>query len=269
MSFVQKELQSLHSGSNNYRFDFLHDALNYATAIFWFLAYLTILLKVHRDKSALGISLQSLFALFLSELNNVILQILLSFSYSFTLGKAFWACDVSTTLLSFLAWWYIFNFYYSSYERDRDTFGLKFCKLVLDPKKARAVYPLFVYLVALILTIPLFLLRRTRLSVVFSLYECMDDTLLAIALIPQLYMFYNKRPRKVSNLLGDFVVLLFMARMCALIYWLSYPLFHPGSVPSRGLHIGTEILNIIILADFLYHFAKAKYRRESDISLPI
>uniref|UniRef100_A0A0G4F9T4 ER lumen protein-retaining receptor n=1 Tax=Chromera velia CCMP2878 TaxID=1169474 RepID=A0A0G4F9T4_9ALVE len=263
---TQAQLQSLHAHMDSY--EWVHDMMNYGTALFWFLGYVIIIWKVKKDRSAAGISLQSLFALFLSEFNNVVLQVILAWTYNFSLGLAFWICDVSTSILSFFSWYHIFTKYYSSYEKDRDTFGLKFCR-VLPNNLGKKVYAFFLYFVAFVITIPLFIFRRTRLPTLYSLYECFDDTMLALALIPQLYMFYNRRPRRVSSLLGHFVVLLFIARLCALSYWLTYPIFHSGAIPSRGLHICTELFNLLILLDFLYYYLVAAVKGEKDIALPL
>jgi len=234
-----------------------------------FLAYAAVLWKLQTDRSALGMSLQTLFALVFTEINNVILQVMLSHKYKFPLGAAFYVCDVATTALSTFCFFYVLKHFYATYESTKDTFGLKFFRAVFGAQVARSSYWLFLYLVAFMLAVPLFLFRRSPLPGAFSIYECFDDALLAVALLPQLYMFYNKRPRKVSGILGNFIIFLLMARLCALTYWLTYPLFKRGAIPSRGLHIATESLNILILIDFLYYYLVAKAKGMADISLPI
>eukprot|EP00386_Alphamonas_edax_P006332 GDKI01020531.1.p1 GENE.GDKI01020531.1~~GDKI01020531.1.p1 ORF type:complete len:282 (+),score=60.48 GDKI01020531.1:174-1019(+) len=247
----------------------IHDIFNYATAFMWFCGYAAVLLKLRADKSALGLSQQTLLALFLSELNNVVLQVYLSAKYRFPLGLSFYFCDLITTLASLACFMYVRHRFANSYEKDRDTFGLRFLSPFLGTAAANKFYWVVLYLIAFAVALPLYVFRRSPLGFFWSMYECFDDALLAVALIPQLFMFYNKRPRKVSSLMGRFVVCLFFARCFALTYWVTYPLFKSGDIPSRGLHMATEILNILILADFCYYYLKAKMAGQGDIALPI
>lgn len=219
-----------------YHLSFLHDFLNYCTALLWFLAYVALMLKVHRERNAYGLSFQSLFALVWVEISNVLLIVCLLGYHRRPLHLEFFVVDCSSALVSLMVFLYIYKYFSSTYESQRDNFGKKFCRLFCIKPCVEKYHFLFLYLVAFVISCPMFLLRRSKYaapltkvavsgnfrmiaSAGLSFWECFNDSVLALALVPQLFMFYNKRPRKVTNLLGTFVALLFFARICAFMYW--------------------------------------------------
>lgn len=248
---------------------FIHESLNFGTAGAWTLAYIVILWKVRKTNSAEGISLQTLMSLFFCEANNVLIQMIVAYRYSFSLSWAFWLCDIPTVLIAFSSWWYIRTNHQLTYERNRDCFGLKFMKYVLPDELANKYQKFFLYFIALILAVPLYIFRSSRLPFLISMLECFDDVLLAISLLPQLFMFYRRTPRRVSAPLANFVFLMFIARVCAFTYWLSYPWFRYSPGLSRNLRLCTEFLNLVILADFIYYFVRARLKGETDFILPL
>ncbi|EPR62096.1 hypothetical protein TGME49_224800 [Toxoplasma gondii ME49] len=269
-----------------YHLSFLHDLLNYATALLWLLAYVALMLKVQRERNAYGLSFQSLFALVWVEVSNVLLILCLLVYHNKPIHAEFFIVDCSSALISLAAFVYINRYFSSTYESQRDNFGKRFCRMLCGKFCVEKFSWLFLYFVAFVISCPMFLLRRSKyaapLSVIasngslrlialtfLSFWECFNDSVLALALVPQLFMFYNKRPRKVTNLLGTFVALLFFARICAFLYWLTFTWFHTSEPTGRGIHLLTEALNILILLDFLYHYIRAKLAGERDISLPI
>jgi len=260
-------------------FAFLHDLLNYATAASWFCGYVALLQKLRRDRSALGLSLQTLTALVISELNTLLIILFVYISKGIHFGVDFILCDVATVVVSGWTLLTIHRKFFNSYEEDRDTFGKKFCPCSSSKGRSqygvspglisRRVHWLFLYLLAACFAVPLFVFRRQSLPPLLSFFECFDDMLLALALLPQLSMFYGKRPRRVSHLLGRFVVFLLLARVCSLFYWLTDPLFRSEPIPGRGVHISTEIINLAILSDFTYYYLTSSYKGHKDINLPL
>ncbi|PFH35303.1 hypothetical protein BESB_061900 [Besnoitia besnoiti] len=265
-----------------YHLSFFHDLLNYCTAVLWLFAYVALMMKVHRERNAYGLSFQSLFALVWVEVSNVLLIISLLLYHDKAVHMEFFVVDCSSALVSLGVFLYINRYFSSTYESQRDNFGKRFCRGLCGDRYGWA----FLYLVAFALSCPMFLLRRSKyatplttlasrgsfralLATLLSFWECYNDSVLALALVPQLFMFYNKRPRKVTNLLGTFVALLFFARVFAFLYWITFLWFHPVLPSGRGVHLVTEALNILILLDFLYHYIRAKLAGERDISLPI
>eukprot|EP00922_Rhytidocystis_sp_ex-Travisia-forbesii_P066104 GHVS01098169.1.p1 GENE.GHVS01098169.1~~GHVS01098169.1.p1 ORF type:complete len:285 (+),score=18.92 GHVS01098169.1:293-1147(+) len=258
-------------------YDVIHDLLNYGTAFWWFVAYASLLQKLKRERSSLGLSLQTLLALVFVEVNNVVLIVCLAVY----LGKPvfhldFWIVDCTTALMSAYTFIYVYRSFYASYEKQKDTFGKKifglFCCFQVFTDK---YYGLFIYFLSALIALPIFLCRHS-LSMTSSLgasllsyWECFDDSVLALALLPQLFMFYNKRPRKVNALLGRFVVCLLLARVLAFAYWLTFPWFHASPQRGRGVHLFTEALNILVLADFVFYYIKAKLKGQEHVTLPI
>lgn len=270
-----------------YRYDYIHEILNYGTAFWWFLAYLLLLHKLRKERSALGLSLQTLISLVIVEIGNVFLILTLSaYLRKRSLSLDFYLVDCSTAFISTFAFFYVVRNFYPSYEVQKDTFGKKFFSLCCTRKISDNFYFLFLYFLALLVAFPTFVIRRQintpstsgTLSLLFSsslhsslisFWECYNDSVLALALLPQLFMFYNKRPRTVSALLGNFVICLLIARILALAYWLSFPLFHVEAATGRGVHMFTELLNLFILSDFLYYYLKAKLKGLQYVTLPI
>ncbi|KAL8432432.1 hypothetical protein Efla_000209 [Eimeria flavescens] len=242
--------------------------------------------KVHKERNAYGLSFQTLFALVVVEASNVLLIICLLSYHSKPFHADFFLVDCSSAIISICVFVYLYRNFWPTYEKQRDTFGQKYLRLLKIPSCGPNSHVCFLYILAFIVSVFMFILRRSpyapsvsdvtrsgngRLAVgmLLSLWECFNDSVLALALLPQLFMFYNKRPRRVTNLLGTFVAMLFCARTLAFIYWISFPLFHRGQPTGRGIHLATEALNIVILLDFLYYYVKAKLSGQEDIALPI
>eukprot|EP00922_Rhytidocystis_sp_ex-Travisia-forbesii_P005269 GHVS01007683.1.p1 GENE.GHVS01007683.1~~GHVS01007683.1.p1 ORF type:complete len:343 (+),score=47.29 GHVS01007683.1:228-1256(+) len=257
-------------------YDIIHDLLNYGTAFWWFIAYAALLQKLRRERSALGLSLQTLFALVFVEVNNVILIV----SLAVYLGKPvfqldFWIVDCTTAMMSAYTFAYVYRNFFASYEKQKDTFGRKLCSVFCCFQTlTEHYYGLFLYVLSALIALPIFLFRHaapssSSTSSILSFWECFDDSVLSIALLPQLFMFYNKRPRKVNALLGRFVVCLLLARALAFAYWLTFPLFHAVPQRGRGVHLFTEALNLLILSDFVFYYIKAKLKGHQHVTLPI
>lgn len=246
--------------------DVIHEVLNIA--------------KLRQDRSAAGLSLQTLLALFLTEFNNLIAIILAHSEFSLEFRTCRILINCLTCVLSLFAYVTVVKKYQASYEYDRDSFGAHPLNIVClkrrrTPRKQDVcglgvrLHWLTLYAYAISFGAILQRFRRHALPSWFGFWECSIDMLMALALIPQLHMFWSSRSRRVSGLLGRFVVCLLLAKIASLIYWLSDVLFHGAYVPGRGIHILTETLNIVILLDFAYYYVVSKRKGLYDVTLPV
>ncbi|KAF7456423.1 ER lumen protein retaining receptor [Cryptosporidium felis] len=269
-----------------HNFAYLLDLINLATAISWLLAYIALFIKISRERNIFGLSLQTLLALVVAECNHVLITIVLSSHFNVNLGIDFYFCDCLTAIISIATFIYIINNYYETYERNRDNFGLNISNQII--RLISCYYPneeakginkyhyisqkyhwLVIYLLNFFFGTTIFLFRKSSIPPLVSVWESYMDSLLTIALLPQVFMFYNKRPRKVSSLLAHFVVFILLARSLMLLYWILYPLFREIVIPGRRLHIFSESLNVLFLSQFLFYFIKSKLLGEKSIFLPM
>ncbi|OEH76760.1 hypothetical protein cyc_07276 [Cyclospora cayetanensis] len=183
---------------------------------------------------------ETLFALVVVEASNVLLIVCLLAYHNKAVHFDFLLVDCTSAIVSICAFVYLYRNFRGTYERQRDTFGQKYLRLLRVPSCCPSSHVCFLYILAFIGAFSMFLIRRSphapsvsdaaryghsRLAVgmLLSFWECYNDSILALALLPQLFMFYNKRPRRVTNLLGTFVAMLFCARVLAFIYWYAVP----------------------------------------------
>ncbi|POM83416.1 ER lumen protein retaining receptor family protein [Cryptosporidium meleagridis] len=271
-----------------HNFAFILDVINFATALSWFCAYLALFLKLKREKNVVGLSLQTMLMLVVAECNHVLITAVLSSHYHVELGLDFYLCDCSTALLSAVTFAYIYFNFYETYESNRDTFGLNvtdfiFCWILKADRSnyfiqkksnryysiSKKIFWLTIYILNIFLGLIIFFLRKSSSPPIISFWESYMDSLLSLALLPQIFMFYNKKPRKVSSLLAHFVVFILLARVFMLLYWILYPLFKLSIVPGRKLHIFSESLNVTFLMHFMYYFIRSKLNGENEILLPL
>eukprot|EP01068_Selenidium_serpulae_P017609 Selendium_serpulae@DN638_c0_g1_i1.p1 len=250
----------------------LLEGFNYASALSWFVAYVVLMRQVSKEKSILGISLQCLTALVVAEINSLLVTITLALHQGLELGADVLLCGWVTTLTSIAALYATSSKMSNTYEEECDNFGKFMCPVKTGIRRIdRRIHWLSLYIICGLLSLPMAFVRRRGdvIPIALGCWECFDDLLLALALLPQLAMFYQKRPRKVSRPLGLFVVFLLGARLSTLFYWLITPLATGINPPGRGVHISTELLNIAILIDFLYYFAKSISMGYPSIVLPV
>ena len=112
-----------------------------------------------------------------------------------------------------------------------------------------------------------YFIRRSHHSFLVSYFCCYYEALCALALLPQLWMF--QQDRVVSPQLANFVALTAANRLFTLVFWLSYPYVFWNRYPdNRGVQMTSEILNLVILSDFLYYFIKAKVKGQKVVVIP-
>lgn len=214
-------------------FDAIHELLNLVIALFWLLAYASLLQKLRQEKTAIGLSFQTLFALVFTNINKLLLSVLSYAEFSTQLRSAQLISRFTTCMLSIITYAAVVRKFGISYEFDRDSFGVHplniFCLLRKRATKSRASFFgirkhwITLYIYAAVFGGLLQYLRRQELPKWFGFWECTVDMVTALALLPQLHMFWTKRNRPVNALLGRFVVFMLLAKMTSLFYWLVIP----------------------------------------------
>merc|ERR1711941_169578 len=99
-------------------------------------------------------------------------------------------------------------------------------------------------------------------------YTCFTEALSAVALLPQLWMF--RADKRVDQNLASFIVAVAVNRMCTLLFWTCLPflVLHKWAVPTnRSVQMALETINLLILADFLYYWVRAKLRGDKEVIL--
>jgi hypothetical protein len=237
-------------------------------------AFLAVMYRMKASKSASGISLQSIGAIFT-------LRVLHACSHMWTIHyvpKAmpmflFKFTDFAVVLSGGFCVVSILTAYYSSYEVEKDNFGIQlFDKFGILPDLGTGRFRPFVaasvlYSFAAVLSVIWYMIRTAN-SYNLTTYTCFNEALSAVALLPQLWMF--RSDKRVDTNLATFVVAVAVNRMCTLLFWTFLPFLvvHKWAVPTnRGIQMGLEIINLIILADFLYYWVRAKLRGETEIIL--
>jgi len=164
--------------------------------------------------------------------------------------------------------------YYSTYDKDKDNFGInavlrlnilpKTGPLKDGPLAATAV----LYGAVAVIGLLWHFVRGSPHSFGLSYFCCVYEVMGALALLPQLWMFHVDK--RVSPLLGQFVVLTAINRICTLSFWYFYPWVFLWRYPdNRNIQMLSETLNILILSDFLFYFVRSKLRGESEIIIGI
>ena len=161
-------------------------------------------------------------------------------------------------------------YYYPSYEKDKDNFGIHiFERLDLLPKNSPLksspmVAASFLYAVVAVLALMWYFVRRSQHGFWVSYFCCYYEAMGAVALIPQLWMFHQDK--RVSPLLSYFVVLTALNRFFTLCFWICYPHVFLWRYPdNRGVQMVSETLNLLILSDFLFYWARSKIRGDEEV----
>jgi hypothetical protein len=235
--------------------------------------FLSVLLKLQSSRSAAGLSLQTLFTVVGARTLHLVSHFLrLHYQPTVLPWIIFPTLDVINAGMG-IASVILFGFYYqSSYEGDKDNFGIQiYDKLGLLPKaqekgsyRRNFIAMSFLYIVIAMMALVWYFIRRSPHSFALSYFCCFYEVMSAMALIPQLWMFHQDK--RVQPLLANFVVLTAMSRAFTLSFWVAYPWVYYWSYPdNRGIQMASEVLNILILSDFLYYWAKAKFRGEKEV----
>merc|ERR1719454_1709314 len=109
-----------------------------------------------------------------------------------------------------------------------------------------------------------------RSTGIINTFTCFNEALSAVALLPQLWMF--RSDKRVDQNLATFVVAVAMSRVCTLLFWTLLPYFLVQKwavLANRPMQIKLEILNLLVLSDFLYYWVRAKIRGDKEVSFGV
>jgi hypothetical protein len=161
-----------------------------------------------------------------------------------------------------------------TYESEKDNFGeglleklfAKYYRSSVSVSSRLLGRGGFLYVVALALGLVWYAVRRSHQSFLTSYFCCVYEVLCAVALLPQLWMF--QKDRVASPQLANFVVLIAVNRLCTLAFWTIYPWIFWRYPDNRGVQMASEIINLLIISDFLFYYVKARLRGEEFVRIP-
>lgn len=232
-------------------------------------SFIALFMQVRHRKSAAGVSLQTVGALAAARVIHLFSHPLnVHFRPDAFEDGLYTFLDIVNAGFSCYVLFYIFKDHIGSYETEKDNFSQNFfLKAGLDKQLVHKLRYAFVYILAAIFGLVWYMVRRSPQPFHVSYFCCYYEALLAIALLPQLWMF--QQDRVVSPQLANFVALLAVSRLCTLVFWVSYPYVYWNRYPdNRGVQMASEILNLAILSDFLYYFIKARMQGQNVIVIP-
>lgn len=234
--------------------------------------FIAVILQIKNARSTVGMSLQTLIAV-VSSRNLHLCSHWLGIHYrpQEISAAPYFVFDIVNAGLG-IGCIVIFLALVETYEKEKDNFGLAlFERLDLIPKSGLfSSRPLlgasFIYGATIILACIWSFFRAPATSWYMTYFCCVYEMMCMLALLPQMWMFHKEK--LVSQLLGTFVVMVALNRMCTLTFWLSYTWVNPWSAPAnRGTQILTELLNLAVLADFLFYWARSKLRGDTVIKV--
>ena len=232
-------------------------------------SFVALYLQVKNRKSAVGISLQTVGAVAAARAIHVLSHPLDLHFMPDTIPFALSALmDYLNAGMGCFVLWFIVRNHWGTYEADKDNFSQNFLlKIGIDAKLVYKFRYAFIYLFACVLAFIWYIFRRSSLSFFASYFCCYYEALGAVALLPQLWMF--QQDRVVSPQLANFVALTALNRVCTLVFWVSYPYIFWNRYPdNRGVQMTSEVLNLLILSDFLYYFIKARIKGQNVVVIP-
>eukprot|EP00928_Gymnodinium_smaydae_P012892 TRINITY_DN1470_c0_g1_i3.p1 TRINITY_DN1470_c0_g1~~TRINITY_DN1470_c0_g1_i3.p1 ORF type:complete len:257 (+),score=33.23 TRINITY_DN1470_c0_g1_i3:152-922(+) len=235
-------------------------------------AFATICQKLRSSKSSAGLSLQSLAAFVGARCVHL---------GSYALGMHYtpvslhWGLfalfDVCSAVVGIGCVIFLAKNCYHSYEAEKDSFGIKalekFVCLPADMQRYRPQIAIaFLYTLVALISLVWYCFRQSN-SFVSGFFCCFYESLSGVALIPQLWMFQQEK--RVPPIMAAFILFVVLSRLCTLSFWICFPFVHLWIKPTnRSFQMAIEVVNLCILSDFIYYWAKAKIRGEKDVVLP-
>ena len=232
-------------------------------------SFVALYLQVKNRKSAMGVSLQTVGAVSAARGLHLLSHPLGLHFVPDTLPFALSVLmDYANAIFGGFVLLYIIRNHLATYESEKDSFSQNFLiRLGFDRKIVYKMRYGFVYLIAAVVAIIWYFIRRSNQSFFTSYFCCYYEALCAVALLPQLWMF--QQDRVVSPQLANFVALTAANRFFTLIFWFSYPYVYWNRYPdNRGVQMTSEVLNLIILSDFLYYFIRARMKGQQIVVIP-
>jgi len=235
--------------------------------------FLAVFLKLQTSRSSAGLSLQTLITVVSARSLHLVSHFVkLHYQPTIVPWLLFPVIDVVNATLGITCVVIFTVFYYNSYEKEKDNFGIQALeRLGLVPPSVpslqrNAIAMGLMYTGIAVTALLWYCVRRSHHSFALSYFCCYYEVMCAVALFPQLWMFHQDR--RVQPLLANFVVLTAVSRACTLTFWIAYPWVFVWSYPdNRGIQMVSETLNILILSDFLFYWLRAKLRGESEVTL--
>lgn len=235
--------------------------------------FLAVFQKLRTTRSAAGLSLQTLVAIVTARCLHLLSHPLaLHYSPTVLPKELFCLLDGVNALMGVACLFIFGTYYYSTYEVDKDNFGIQIfdafdCLPKSGPLQHRPIAAAsFLYFLVAVAALVWYCVRAGSLSFASGYFCCFYEAMSAVALIPQLWMF--NKDKRVPSLLATFVVLVAVGRVCTLAFWWSYTLVHPWRSPAnRGIQMSFETLNLLILSDFLYYWGRSKWLGQKDVVL--
>ena len=239
------------------------------------MAFMAVLYQVRTKRSAQGLSLQTLSLVVTARVLHLLSHPFdLHFEPSMLPSWLYSLLDVASAFLGCFVLWWVSQHALDTYEGSKDTFGESLMRRFIWPDAPSEGIPLvlvragFSWLIALVLALIWWALRRSPQSFLASYFACVYEVLGAISLLPQLYMF--QKDRVASPQLANFVVLIALNRLCTLGFWIVYPWVYYWRYPdNRGIQMLSEFINILIISDFLFYYVRAKIRGEGFVRIPV
>jgi len=247
------------------------DGLIFTSDLCTFGTFISLAWKLHKSKSAAGLSLQTLVTVVGARSLHLLSHVMrLHYLPAVIPWLLYPSMDVVNAAAGILLLTSFVLLYYRTYEREKDNFGVAVLqKLDLLPKSGNlSNSPLlasgFLYACIAVLALIWYSVRRSNHSFAVSYFCCFYEVMGAVALIPQLVMF--QKDKRVSPALANFVVLTAVNRLCTLIFWISYPWVYTWRYPdNRGIQMISEVLNLLILSDFLFYWARSQIRGDKEV----
>eukprot|EP00440_Ansanella_granifera_P076915 gb/GFBE01083468.1/.p1 GENE.gb/GFBE01083468.1/~~gb/GFBE01083468.1/.p1 ORF type:complete len:253 (+),score=50.85 gb/GFBE01083468.1/:1-759(+) len=184
-------------------------------------------------------------------------------------SSASWCCDMMGAIGGVACLYLFLMRYYRTYEKEEDDFGAQLldrCSIQLPqkgPLKHRNVAALvLLYTVIAVFAVAWFIAVGGQITGQRGpgYLECFGDCLGAVALIPQLWMFH--KTRRAPRLLSLVVVSVALARCCMVSTFLL----------ARRKHllnaVGSEMTYLLIVADFVYYWARSTIKGQKEVILP-
>eukprot|EP00434_Breviolum_minutum_P007436 symbB.v1.2.006560.t1/scaffold391.1/size216359/15 len=233
--------------------------------------FVVVFLQLRKSRSAAGLSLQTLATVVGARVIHLISHnIQLHYSPNVLPWLLYPTMDVVSACAGVAVLASFCMYYFPSYEKGKDNFGIQALERAnLIPKDSPLktnpfVAAGFLYACVAVLAIIWYLVRKSQRSFLVSYFCCYYEAMGAVALIPQLWMFHQDK--RVSPLLANFVVLTAMHRIFTLAFWISYPRIFVWRYPdNRGIQMASETVNLLILSDFLFYWARSKLRGDSEV----
>lgn len=236
-------------------------------------SFLAVFHKIRATRSASGLSLQTLIAIVIARCIHLLTHGLALHYRPEILPKAvFHSLDVVSACAGFACLYSFCAYHYSTYEVDKDNFGIQILERFNCMPKVGAlrhkpvVAALLLHTVVAIAAFVYYFVRPGPLPFLTRYFGCYYESLYSLALFPQLWMFH--KDKHVPSVLATFIVSIAVGRICIFTFWWSYPLVHPWSLPAnRSVQMGSEALNLLILSDFLYYWGRSKFLGHKDVVL--